>query len=571
MITIVFSLLLDVLKYGDNYKVLDKLPVNGLGETVYNLLHNPPFEPKSIEWKDTENADTETEYTPIENSELFTDGYGLLYTKEMAQYIADNFVCFVDDMIQLLGVQINGQFVTSLPELLENLVGPSLFTRDNVVKIGDLLKGYVGKINELPASAHIKEVIKRSLGVDIDAFMNYEPGEVTGKESFVTELSNMFTPFAPLLRWLLCDENISFFYDADGEHQIELYSADGYRNGVIPILEALFCENVKTPEEFKALDDDELIPAILDPLFTKLDYILEDPAERIFEIMPNLVYFIDCNGVEACVKNITDPVQNLLNALEPALGQHIDIYGLIADKLGINPEVSLNFNTLIEALLNMLEEGTDISFDSLDIDAIKELVSGKLVSFTSANGETAYRMVFNSEQSRADMATSVLRIVLRWIASSENGEKLKELIKEKVELPEDGYKYIDSLIDVVLTYCGTAVGMDSMLHSIYYVFYGIHTGAHEANEWLDSYNARFKFVNEYFNKSENDDLMGVAKLLDNLYRFFIDDNGSTGNVFSPEGLAPNGLIPFFQQIIEWFRAIVAKLQTLFGYIKNRRS
>ena len=563
MITIVVSLLLDVLKYEDNIDILNKVPVDGLRDTVYNVLFNLQAPARhAIDWYNTEAADTETSYSPIESSELFPEGYGPLYTEEMAQYIADNFGCFVDDMIQLLGIEIDGKYVQSLPELLESYVGTSLFTTENVVKVADTLKGYVGQINDLPASTHIKEIIKRSLGVDIDAFMDYEPGEANNKDEFITELNNMFTPFAPLFRWLLCDSEISFFYSASSEDQITLYGAEGYNYGIIPILEALFCEDITDYETFKALNDDEMIPAILDPLLTKLDFILEDPAERIFEILPNIAYFINSKGLDACVKNITGPVQMLLDALAPMIGK-ISIDQMIANQLGVDSLSEIDVQLLLEVLLVKIEEGTDIKFDSLVFDAVAELTTGKVESFTSLNGETAYRMVYTGEKSKADMATTLLRIALKWVASAENGEKLKQLVREKVELSEDGYKYVDTMINLVLGYCNSKYGMDKMLHAVYYAFYGIHTGTHEANQWLDNYNERFRFISALFATSDEADLVAVGELLDALYTMFIDGNGSTGNIISANGLAPNGLIPFFKQAIEWFKTIIARLKALY--------
>ena len=566
MITILVSFLLETLRYEDNINVLDKLPVEGLDglkavlNNIFNLNAPGTY---GIQWYNTDAADTETIFSPIESSTLYPNGYGLLYTEEMAQYIADNFECFIDDMIELLGVQVDGEFVESLPELLESYIGVSIFTTENLVKIADALKGYVGMIDTLPASAHIKEVVKRSLGVDIDAFMNYVPGEANDKDAFLAELNNMFTPFAPLFRWLLCDESISFFCDSEGNDQITLFGAEGYKYGIIPILEALFCEDIVDYESFKALGDDELIPAILGPIFTKLDFILEDPAERIFEILPNVAYFINSKGLDACVKNITGPVQKLLDALEPMIGE-VSVEKLLADKLGVASLGDINVQLLLEVLLVKIEEGTELELESMVFDAVAELTTGKVESFTSLNGEQAYRMVYAGEKSGGDMATTLMRIVLRWIATGDNAETLKAIIREKVELPDEGYAYTDSLIDVVKLYCSTDLGVDQILHSIYYVFYGLHTGSHEATDFLDSYNGKVQLVKENLGSSRETAIVNVANLLDYLFTSLIDENASTGQVLSEDGFAPNGIISFFKQLVEWFKTLFARLKLLFN-------
>ena len=563
MITILISFLLETLKYKDNIDILDKVSVDGLKDVLYNIFNINEPERYYIDWYNTDAADSDESFSPVETSTLFPSGYGPLYTEENAKYIANNIDCFIDDLIQLLGVQIDGKFVEDLPELLEGYIGTSLFTSENLGKVETALKGVIGKIDELPASSHIKEVIKLSLGVDLDAFMNYEPGEVNSKEDFINEINSMFTPFAPLFRWLLCDEDISFFTDSEGEDQITFKGAEGYNYGIIPILEALFCEDILDYESFKALNDDELIPAILDPILTKLDFILEDPANRIFEILPNVAYFINSNGLDACVKNIVDPVQKLLDALEPMIGKVV-ITDMIASRLGVDSLSDITIQSLLDLLLVKIEEGTDIKLDSLVFDAVAELTTGKVESFNSLNGEQAYRMVYSGEKSRADMVTTLERIVLKWVASDENGEKLKEIVREKVELTEDGYKYTDTLIDIAMAYAGSELGMDQLLHAIYYIFYGLHVGGHKANLWLKSYNEKVQLVKDNLSGSTDAKLVVIAEFLDLLYNHLIDSDGTTGNVYSGDGLAANGLIALFQQIIEWFRTIIGKIKALFS-------
>ena len=564
MITIVVSLLFDVLKYDDNIDLLNKLPVDGLRDTVYNVLFSLQTpERHEIDWYNTDAADTETDFSPIESSKLFPEGFGPFFNEMMARYIADNFGCFVDDTLQLLGVEVDGKYVQSLSELLETYIGTSLFTTENVAKVADALKGYIGQIDSLPASTHIKEVVKRSLGVDLDAFMDYEPGEVNNKEEFINELNEMLTPFAPLFRWLLCDSEISFFCSASGEDQITLCGAEGYNYGVIPILEALFCEDIVEYETFKTLEDDEMIPAILDPILTKLDFILEDPAERMLEILPNVAYFINSNGLDACVKNITGPVQMLLDALSPMIGE-ISVDRMIANRLGVDSLSEIDVQWLLEVLLVRIEDGTDVELDSLVFDAAAELTAGRVESFTSLNGETAYRMVYAGEDSKAGMVTSLLRLALKWVVSAENSEKLKQLVREKVELSEDGYKYVDTMIDLANWYCNTEYGMNQMLHAVYFAFFSIHTGTHVTNKWLDNYNERVRFIRTLFSNSGEKDLISISRILDYLYTRFIDENGSTGNIFSDDELAPNGLIPLFRQVIEWIRTIIAMLKGMFA-------
>jgi len=68
---------------------------------------------------------------------------------------------------------------------------------------------------------------------------------------------------------------------------------------------------------------------------------------------------------------------------------------------------------------------------------------------------------------------SVLQMLLQWIASGDNPAKLKQIVREKIKMSDEGYAYADKLIDIAATYAKTPSGTDSLLHVIYYIFYGV--------------------------------------------------------------------------------------------------
>ena len=161
-------------------------------------------------------------------------------------------------------------------------------------------------------------------------------------------------------------------------------------------------------------------------------------------------------------------------------------------------------------------------------------------------------------------------MLLQWIASGENPAKLKKIVREKIKMSDEGYAYIDKLIDICATYAKTPSGTDSLLHVIYYTFYGLHSGTLKVNGWLQSYNGRLELVKQGFEKgsSRDENLGKVAELLDFMFTEYVDGDGDTGNVYhnypdsqygDKPGLAPNGFIAFFQQLIQWIKTLFNKL------------
>ena len=567
MITILAAFLIETVKYKDNVTIFkDILPENAY-QAISNMLSIKNVDMKKINWLHPEAANTDTVFSGITTSELFDGGYGPLFTQEMATYIANHLDEFVDDLIQLLGIQIDGEFVTSLDSLLEGFVGETIYTTANAEAVLGYIKQAVEKIDSLPASNHIKAAVKLALDVDLDYYDSFEitAFEDGDREAFLQALCDSVKPLYRLLTWLLCDDTIAFFTDSQGEDEIILPGAEGYRFGIGPILEALDCENIPSQDELNAAEDSEtIIKMIANPLFDRIDAILENPVDEVFEILPNIAYFINSNGLDTSVKNLLNAVYTLLGALEPILPESFDLDAVFANLFGGRALDTIDMQYLLDMIVDKIAEGTDEELQKVIFDAAAEMTTGKIVSYDSMTGFEAYKMVYAGDTTKADTVTIVLRFALNWIATGDNPEKLKTIIREKVDLPEDGYKYMDSLIDIVAKYCTTPEGMDTILHAIAYIFYGLYNGTDTTADWLTSYNAKVKLVKKSLGSSRETALVGVAKLLDMLYTNLVDPDGTTGNVYSSDGLASNGFISLFQQIIEWFRTIFAKIKVLFG-------
>jgi hypothetical protein len=592
VLTVVASLLLEVCDYRGNQDALKNL----LGEKAYQLIWNVlnmteiKADMLKIQWTDTNKANTGEVISPLDTSLPFNP-YGPLFTREMAQYIADNLDDFIDNIVQLLGIEINGKFATSLEDLLNNVVGNTLYTKANLEKIYGYVKSAVDRVDGLPASSHIKQVLKKSIAVDLTAYDNYAVADITdgNRDQFRDELVRMIRPLYGALKWLLTDQQLAFFVDKDNEDQVILPGAEGYKYGIVPVLEALLCTGVEggnasfastimSQEDYVAAvrtNEDVLLTAILDPVFDKLDAVLANPAEELFNLIPNVQYFVNCGALDTCFHNILNAVYTLMGALEPAIGK-VDI---IKDVLKIDLS-EMTMASLVNLLVSSVSSGTGLSLEGMDVTKLLQCFNGTLWSYTnSKSGENpAYYVCYAGEASKADTIAVILQMLLQWIAAGDNPAKLKQIIREKVDMSDEGYAYADKLIDIVAAYCKTPSGTDSILHMLYYIFYAAYTGTTKVANWQSSYNGRLELVAEgEVAASKRDENLGkVAELLDWLFVTYGDGDGDdTGNVYhnydnpddempspavgKPKGFAPNGFIAFFRQIIEWFKTIFNKI------------
>ena len=83
-----------------------------LGEETYGLILDiinlKDTDMKEIDYLWTEYADTDKTFSAIETSVLYAGHkYGPLYTQEMANHIAVNLAQFIDNIIYLLGINVD--------------------------------------------------------------------------------------------------------------------------------------------------------------------------------------------------------------------------------------------------------------------------------------------------------------------------------------------------------------------------------------------------------------------------------------------------------------------------------
>ncbi len=570
MITLILTVMLQVVKLEGNEEYLRELLGEEAFSLVLNLLNLEQSEMKDINYLWTEYADTDKVFSAIETSVLYAGHeYGPRYTEEMAQYIADNIETFINNIIYLLGIKMNGQNLNTLKDVLGAVVNGSLYNSKNAQAILDVLLDAVNEIYKLDGGKHIAELIKTSLGVDFSVWEYYKvPAFDNDRAMFTKVICEILEPAYPVLEWALCNKNFSFFVDESKNDLVTILGAEGYAYGVIPLLEALDCKGVITPDAYYnavAGDKNALITSILNPLFDRVDDIMTAPADKILDLLPNVIYFINSGGLDTCFKNALNAVYTLLDAMKPLV--EVDLYELINIRLD-----EVTFESLFKLMIDLIEENTGLSFTAINANAIAELTTGKLISYTSANGKTAYRMVYESEASKADMVTITLRLVITFLMTADNREVAISLLKQYLDMDKNAEKYIRAVLEAIADCTvNTHLGMDSALATVYYVFYGADIAADNAvSGKKDLDNAWISRLEELgLSEDREEETVGnlIADILDIVFSDEGTEPGSGNDVIGSNGVAGNGGISFFQRIKMFFEEIAAFFRNLFSFGK----
>lgn len=554
MITILISLVLESAQDPRNEGQLS----DWLGEDIYWAIMSVLRLEKCKDMEDynwilTEYANTGKQFSAIETSTRYSV-YDEYWTKDKAQYMADNFNPLVSNVLCLLGLEINGTVTHDIYDLLDVVISDNLYTQEMADTILDTIKDLLGSLTELePYGEYIIDILNTAFGVDLSVYdtMTVTVEEGT-REEFEAALAQMLAPIVPLLEVILCGENISLFYELDGSETIVIFGSEGYAYGLVPLFEALGCE-MPTPEEYKAAvesDPEAAIKYITTPLLDRVDAILADPIGGILDILPSVMYFINSNGLETAFTNLVAAVDTVLVGLEPVLGARSLEELLDIDLSAFDAEYIVNM------LVDMLNESTGMDFSSLAVNLVSELTFGEVVDYVSANGETYYTM--NSDNvDDADMVTAVIRMAIDFITTEDNLAKVKDLLAESIT-DENAYNSICSILDTLDEYVSEDPGMSKAMSFIYAVFEAAAETVESSDDVYHDVNNSWQFILKLLSTSEEPILRDfAADLKDTLNKYF-------DGIFDEEGVASDGAMTFFDKLKAFFEKIAEFFRKLFG-------
>ena len=560
MITCLIGFVVDAFQDPRNPAIL----IDWMGEDVYNgimavLGLNGVKEMQKFDWLYTEYADKDHSFNSAENSVAYGNGYNAIWTRDKAEYIADNLVPFVCNIFGLIGLEINGVEIRDLDDLLDSLLEGNLYTQATVDSLLELVRDLVGNLTSLePYGEYIINVLDKAFGVNLAAWDTMNLVVVDGdRDSFVAALEQIVAPIVPLLNVLLCGDNIELFYSIApenvGKSALTIYGSEGYAYGIVPLFEALGC-TMMAPADFKALSNEDKVGAILDSLLDRVDVILQDPVNEIFAMLPELIYFINSNGLDTAVNNILNTVDTVLIALEPLLGATS-----LMELLGVDL-AEYNMEYLLNLAGEAIEDSTGLEIEPILVDFVNELTMGKVISYTSANGETYYKMVYANENQLADMITVLLRLAVDFLATGDNANAIIALLAGNAE-SEDAANSSATLINAILKGLNTEPSTSGAMAVIYYIFYALNNGAAGLDELYGNYGNSWDSLLNFFEESEDSTYDKLIAFLKNVITEFGGEApGSDKDDCDCDCHSTSGFIKFFFKIANFFRRLFGMKQ-----------
>ncbi|MBR3868935.1 MAG: hypothetical protein IKM66_06420 [Clostridia bacterium] len=560
MLTIVLSLVIDLFKL--NKELFEGL----LGEDIVNAIMSileleGAKAMQDFSWLYTEYADTDKIFTPVETTEKYTATYNEYWTKDKAQTLVDRADDFVLNILHVLNLEIDGVKMSDVETIINSLIS-DLYSQANADAILTMVKDLVAQLSDLePYGDLIKTVAKSALGVDLTAWDNMVVTVEDGnRDSFSKAIGQILAPVVPVLEILLTSKDVSFFVDIEGVNAITLYGSEGYAYGIIPLLEALGCEGVLTPDEYKAAvaaDPAAAITSIINPLFDKIDEIAADPINEVLELLPAVIYFVNSNGLDTVVKNVLNSVDTVLAGLEPLVG-----VTSIVDLLGIDL-ATYNFDYLFNMLLDMAAD-TGFELEEIAGNAINELTIGRVVSYQSKNGETYYTMQYASDRDMADMVTVLLRLIVDFVTMEENLAVFKDMLADVIT-DEDTYKSVCSILDSVAAAVNEDPNLGKGMAVVYYFFVTLDNVAEGADDIYHDVTNSWEFILKQLETSNDPILRNLEKSLKNaLNKYFGTDYevGDSEDIIDEE--KDTGIAAFFKAIADFFKKIGDFFRKLFG-------
>ena len=295
---------------------------------------------------------------------------------------------------------------------------------------------------------------------------------VKDRASFLNALVAVLRPIYGVLDVILNDASLNLF------NLVKVPGSDGYTSTIVPLLEAFGVYNIKTQYQYR--EDcyeayDNVLLDIINPLWDKVEDILNAPVEMLADILPNLSLFFANDGLLQIVDNLFTPISALLEAIKPIVDVNailkaagLNIPKLLKDKVGLNvkkfdlydlsgtlkPLVGADnvVGTLNSILGKIKIKGTPLGIVLPNIDWFKLASHGEFVPLATSQAATyGGRIAVIADQDETLIA--VLRFVIDTINYKNNYDAIVNLISG---ILGDGVS--DSISDVISQVLGMLKG-----------------------------------------------------------------------------------------------------------------
>ena len=392
-------------KIAETFTTIKELNIFGISEgytiaALLELLAPDEYDIADVSWyKSIFKATLDSAPTPVNAVYL---KYGNDWTEDKAKYLADNLVALINEVLAMTGAE-----VTDVNAMLKTMVNDGLsgvFTTETLTSLilgiagignldamlADVLTGVLGAdLSEMykafgylipveepaegeePAPAPAKPgeteyVNNTGIAAVVDA-----EGNITGwtfegaaftdgdRDMFIKIALRALGAFMPVLGKLLTGEEFAAL------GLLELQTVPAYSESLALIFEALGIA-VPSQEEFDGIvssaGTEAALLRVVGDVFTWFDAVFAEEANTVMllaELLPNLLYFIESNGLSVVIRNLLHPVIVLVDILRPIID--VDVNGLLS--------------YFISDMVNKPAEGEEAEEEAaFDINAILEMV-----------------------------------------------------------------------------------------------------------------------------------------------------------------------------------------------------
>ena len=270
---------------------------------------------------------------------------------------------------------------------------------------------------------------------------------VKDRDSFLNALVSVLRPLYGVLDVLLNDAALNIF------DLVKIPGSDAYSSTIVPLLEAFGVYNIRTQYQYrediyKAYDN--ILLDIINPLWDKVEDILNAPLETLMSILPNLSLFFANDGLLQIVDNLLTPVSALLEAVKPIVNVNdilkavgLDIPKLLKDKVGLTltkfdiydlpgtlkPLVGAdNFVNTINSILGIIKiKGNPLGLVLPDIDWFQLASHGKFVLNGTSQAATYGKRIYVVAD-EDETLIALLRFLINTINYKDNYNQIVNLI-----------------------------------------------------------------------------------------------------------------------------------------------
>ncbi len=342
------------------------------------------------------------------------------------------------------------------------------------------------------------------LGTDVrvltDANYNWGISEaeehgMTKGEAFIRVLSALLSPASFIFEFLMLDQPLSVF------GLISLPSYAGYQYTFIALLELLTCPanmiatydeyyeaTIKLKETGYQADLDlaecNTFYYILKPILGLVDKAIADPVNTVFNLLPNLMFFISIGAMNDLVNNLVHFAYILLDIVKPIFNAYDLVNDLLSNidlggfTLNLSLPLDIDFNSVISGLLGSLlgsaivlgtkevkdENGNVIGEEDITLTLpyidFYTLCAGSLERFDS---KEMRRIVRLDAAGGGDLLTALLRLVVSVLFMEENLDAVISLLfTVSTNFDEYDKETIEILLSELSTMMTDTFGIESI-------------------------------------------------------------------------------------------------------------